>query len=904
LPLLSARLASAAPLRAVMNNNSVAAELAQQFGVHLRASVQTLAEQGGVTFQEQTPLERTFQNLVGGWGAGGAVVHDGGEVHSGGDPVLSGFEDWEALLRDQNAANDELCSENGRLRAEIERLQSAELATEDASSGGGLGTDGSKECFEPELLDAVLVAVHEVLAMWVSGPALQCSVGSGSAGVSPPADALRPGSCLPELSSIDSKAATDMDTPDAVDENMQAPATEDVSEPSRPVVGALAAADALEASRTEVAVSMEGDTLKASGAKHNVLPQRTQLQDGVSSDACAWRTVASAAVDAAVRQAFCEASDSATPAPALSPEEETAVLVGEKIALRELVEKQQERISALEQELQEAGAVAIGGALSSAISGAVQGLSDAHGALSAGLSAVRATKEKRPIATVGLEYEVVGRRGTIVRNGESLRSDVVTELPPGSRVRVVSTSEKYPRRVEIVSVRMPGVAETLSPPGVSGVVDVDGCAVTTDATPTTVEAGAAVMRQPCETAVAATLVEVNSREVTADVRVPVIGWISASAKDGRMLIRPAPQEAGDAVVGGTGAGAEPEGREEGGAEIACVTLSTEEWQCLHQAHEAAMARVGTLTMKLNQMGSELLQSFEMKSVLGELRLVVQRSQEKCFRMREIAAMTTAEVEQRRWGECTEHTKEALDEAPPGDHSPGAGSEAASRPGSQGDGLSPTAALEGVDWDRLVSERETTAASLSVALQRLACLEREVEELRGEQEAVDGRGHGELGGLRATLRRLAKPTMAAVSRVLLPGFLAAPNPSDNVADVADQGLYRHRMEELQNHVASLQAELSRASASEVALRRSVEARRSAIRELLHQGATADLNVPVCGPLRLPASRDAERRALQLAVEEQLSWNLSLCGQVRSARPAQVYPHSSGSDTRSNVAGPRE
>ena len=58
----------------------------------------------------------------------------------------------------------------------------------------------------------------------------------------------------------------------------------------------------------------------------------------------------------------------------------------------------------------------------------------------------------------------------------------------------------------------------------------------------------------------------------------------------------------------------------------------------------------------------------------------------------------------------------------------------------------------LDWDRVASERETTAAALSVALQRLASAEREVEELDGERRAKEGTRQGELNPLRAALRR--------------------------------------------------------------------------------------------------------------------------------------------------------
>ena len=77
-----------------------------------------------------------------------------------------------------------------------------------------------------------------------------------------------------------------------------------------------------------------------------------------------------------------------------------------------------------------------------------QHLSDAGGALSA-LS--QALQSKSGAVPVGSEVEIISGRGSIVRSGESLRSDVVRDLPPGSRVKVVAISKKYPRRLEMLA---------------------------------------------------------------------------------------------------------------------------------------------------------------------------------------------------------------------------------------------------------------------------------------------------------------------------------------------------------------------------------------------------------------------------------------------------------------------
>merc|ERR1712194_662447 len=79
----------------------------------------------------------------------------------------------------------------------------------------------------------------------------------------------------------------------------------------------------------------------------------------------------------------------------------------------------------------------------------------------------------------------------------------------------------------------------------------------------------------------------------------------------------------------------------------------------------------------------------------------------------------------------------------------------------------------MDWDRLMSERETTSAALAAGLQRIASLEHEAKELDQELVSREGTGKGELGGLRSALRRLARPTIAAVSRAR-PRLFSAPS----------------------------------------------------------------------------------------------------------------------------------
>merc|ERR1719253_2242019 len=114
----------------------------------------------------------------------------------------------------------------------------------------------------------------------------------------------------------------------------------------------------------------------------------------VEEEACA---LVKSRVETALQVAFQEEANSSTPAPALTQAEETAVLVGERVALRELVERQHERIRSLEGELRESKTAQESGLLGNALSMYQQSISDAHDALSTGVKHVtkELTKEKR-----------------------------------------------------------------------------------------------------------------------------------------------------------------------------------------------------------------------------------------------------------------------------------------------------------------------------------------------------------------------------------------------------------------------------------------------------------------------------------------------------------------------------
>lgn len=366
-----------------------------------------------------------------------------------------------------------------------------------------------------------------------------------------------------------------------------------------------------------------------------------------------------------------------------------------------------------------------------------------------------------------------------------------------------------------------------------------------------------------------------------------------------MLIRAAPKPL--EAVGGASSDAELD-KEEGNEEIVDVTLSQDEWQALHQDSEASVKKMQALDGRLTKMSYELLQSFEMKSVLSQILQAVERAQDRCGRMGESAAMAREELEQRRHERCLalhydagEVANAEVEAASPSsqtlgqESSPSSPSSPSFPRGASGDRLE---AFQQVDWDRIMTERETTAAALSTGIQRVTCLEREVKELDAEREILDQSSSKDLGGLRGKLRK----TVTAMSKV----FHAASSSSSGLPELsgecledlanatAAEGLFKRRVEDLQASVTDIQAELARSLSNERVLKRAILTRRLALRSLLHQGATADLFSTQCGPLQLAASPDAERRALQIAVEEQLSCNLSLCNSygLQARRPLAI------------------
>mmetsp|Transcript_154080 Transcript_154080/g.492718 ORF Transcript_154080/g.492718 Transcript_154080/m.492718 type:complete len:1024 (+) Transcript_154080:85-3156(+) len=966
----------------------------------------------------KTGLER-IQSWVS-WGVGTSGGPSAGRRVAGNDAEI----DWEALLRHQNSANDELCSDNGRLRAEVERLRVEErgaaavvaVATSAASgllagSAEGGADRGAEEPDQGEegFVTAALGAARETLESWQKVPrndeSIPVSLGTsegwkhlyycgrflGKEAI-PRSDGQCGSADGPQCDACKRFQAREEEHDEETEEDATTTASTDEG-------------------------SADGGGTKGRHAE-------------ALAAADAWRSEVTNVLAAAMHKGFKEDGMTSEALFGEEPEEqdEMAALINEKIHFREMVEQQQDRIEALESELHSAGAALpgaglVGGAALS-LAAAARGLGGLSDVQTAGRGIITAMWKPKADSTkieVGYEYEVIGEKGAVVRNGASLRSDKIAELPRGTLVRVTATSEAYQRRVEIVAVsvaRPPSkpdaakaetadaAADSAAPDAAAPevAIDGDGAAAASDAplagggsddgTPRGAgaddgyaadsdggedgppRAKAVEPGRPSKGSADAGEAVVPEPEPPVLPSAPIYGWISVCLKDGTMLIQQAARDAG----------AEEHAQTTSDEESKDVTLSAVEWEACHQEYEASLRKVDGLSKRLNQMGSEMLMAFEMRTVLSELQMGVRRAREREGQMAEVSSMLHQELTSRSRASWRGRRARPCREADPlheeltnanetfgGSSASNASAPAAApaaAPSAEPGRCSPQqeageaaagvkerqrAEVNALDWERLSRELDTTGAALQVSRRRLACLEQEAQELAAERSQAEESGLEELSALRCrlrkamgvgaasggrgtTLRRLAAPAIAAVSVYMTPskasssagGASAAPpgaglgggedgsprrsqklssgslegplvlTPSAGLAGspfsatssfggggyVGDGlELWRRKFQELRHLTRHLREELHRASSSEAALRRSVEARSAALRELLRREATSELVVPQCGLLRIAWNPDAERHALRIAVEEQLRWNLRLRAAAAEAQVAE-------------------
>ena len=165
-----------------------------------------------------------------------------------------------------------------------------------------------------------------------------------------------------------------------------------------------------------------------------------------------------------------------------------------------------------------------------------------------------------------------------------------------------------------------------------------------------------------------------------------------------------------------------------------------------------------------------MQSFEMQSVLAQLQKTLHGDLDRAKALREAASMANEELRQRRALLAAEAA-----EAP---------AEAAEAAEAVAVEVSSPMAVLAIDWERLLSERETTAAALSAALQRLGSLEKELQELTEERRKADG--DQDLRPLRNRLRHHVEKPEDLPQEVL----------------VASEGLFRRRAADLSQQIREL------------------------------------------------------------------------------------------------------
>lgn len=858
----------------------------------------------------QNPLER-ISSIVG-WGVGfsraDVTNHWRSQNTSTEKGPASDPTDLESFLNQQNSSNDTLCSENGRLRAEIERLQAelgpdSEIPDDSQSRTAPQGLPQGDDVAEGELREILLESAHQAIIRfknWQS-PALTSvdlevdsfeSLGCQGNEVSNEEGQLESECQQLDSMTLDCSRHTIAGGADLCCNVSSSEQNQDVGEHSQ----AAAQADSCTRDIKGTAENTDQDASTASCNDSSPLGAVIRSPGELSHvDYGWWQSQAVAAIGEVVRCALQEAALQVSTASSFTLAEETAVLVGEKVALREQVEREQERIMILEKELGQLGECngmpqstsAPGGHLSETVA---RGLSDA----AAGFSAVLTPKK---VAMIGAEYEVLGCRGSIVRCGESLTSDQLAHLPPGSRVRVMAISKVDPRRVEVVSVpKMLPIQESPQQQNTEQQENTEQQQHTEQ-----------LQEERNESSGADNVSDSKPKSGSPQsLAAPVVGWISARAKDGRPLIRPAPREASH-----VSSKADPDNKEEGTVEVASVTLSSHEWECLHQDQDALMQQIQSLSQHLSDKGEKLVHSFEMKTVLGELQMAVTRARERASCMQEALHMAREELWQHQLAryhmlqdcqactptiefdaekcntksDCVSSSSSAPDEEFAEHASPLNGGVNINAPGLAG-------VLGAADWDRVCSERETTAAALSAAFLRISSLEHELADLEEDRAAAEHGSGGELQGLRANIRQLALPTTPTLGQSLcsvISPVLDSPsrqNALEHSIANTEEKLFEHRVRDLEHTVAELQALLNRALASEADLQHSVAARSDALRVLLRTGALRELWVPQCGPIQIQASAAAEREALRQAVEEQLRLNLRCKRSEKDAPPRRT------------------
>merc|ERR1719401_1105906 len=140
----------------------------------------------------------------------------------------------------------------------------------------------------------------------------------------------------------------------------------------------------------------------------------------------------------------------------------------------------------------------------------------------------------------------------------------------------MAVSERYPRRVEIVFADSSGDRQTSELASAEAAVEIPQHVAPGD--------------------IARAAAEAEHGRSGHKALAPVVGWISAGAKDGRMLIRPV------AATLETGRSSpELDEADDPREETNRISLSRAEWDGVHQAQDAAIRNIDALSGKLFDM---------------------------------------------------------------------------------------------------------------------------------------------------------------------------------------------------------------------------------------------------------------------------------------------------------------
>lgn len=382
---------------------------------------------------------------------------------------------------------------------------------------------------------------------------------------------------------------------------------------------------------------------------------------------------------------------------------------------------------------------------------------------------------------VGGEYEVVGRKGAILRESEDLDSNKVATLPPGCRIVMLELGSSDFRRARVCAGEAP------------------------------------------------------------EGEMPPMGWLSVVTKDGRSLVRPVVQRGLEEVA----APGEADGRteapetDEAKCDVAVddsevsgasahatepktdtVTVSTDAWLALRNERNQREDQIKTLEAQIKVAQRELDIVGLSRSEIRKRREEVSCMRERHSRLHEAALMARAEIEQLRVETQRFSQTACLD------------------PQCSSRDVSPKSSAQDeeqrrthIEWRRLLSERETTAMELGNQLGRIEELEETLEERRIEFQIAERRREQERNSLTSVLREFGWDGAES--------YEAVPQGQQDLQSAKDR-VYIQQISELEELCEMLRHKLDWLLARETALNRSATVRGAALRHAVRGSRLAEVS----------------------------------------------------------------